>query len=97
MCYDILLDIAAEEERGGVFTLTNRRIAVVLNLMGFDFSHQENLAYVREYDFDIVVETQENRTVIGYGSLKNNRETEPLLLGTARLISPRCDDASAIS
>lgn len=97
MCFDVDLEVTGEENLSGLLMLTNRRIALVLSLMGFDFSHQEDLQYLKEYKFDIVVEIGNNRTVIGHGSLKNSqRANSPVLAGT-RLITPHCSGASAAS
>ncbi|KAL8808176.1 MAG: hypothetical protein Q9182_000240 [Xanthomendoza sp. 2 TL-2023] len=90
VCFDVAVSMTASETTPGRYMLTNTRIATVLSLMGFDFSHQDQLGDLREYHFDIVVEENRNRTVIGKGLLRN---TNPVKIPTNvrnRLVSPRC-------
>lgn len=97
ICYNVDLEVASEPAKRGPLGMNNKRIALVLSLMGFDFSHQDDLNMLREYSFNIVVETQENRTVIGHGSIKNS---QPLLrpsLVDGRLVSPLCPGSASIA
>lgn len=95
ICYNVDLEVTSEPARPGPFGMTNKRIALVLSLMGFDFSHQNDLNQLREYTFDILVETQENRTVIGHGSIKNSQPLlRPSLVG-GHLVSPLCPESAS--
>ncbi|KAL8759023.1 MAG: hypothetical protein Q9199_001045 [Rusavskia elegans] len=73
VCFDVGVTITATETRPGVYMMTNERIATILSLMGFDFSHQDNLVDLREYQFDVIVSNPENTTIIGHGSLRNTK------------------------
>ncbi|KAL8680534.1 MAG: hypothetical protein Q9186_003285 [Xanthomendoza sp. 1 TL-2023] len=79
VCFDVAVSMTATETTPGRYMLTNTRIATVLSLMGFDFSHQDQLSDLREYHFDIVVEEKQNRTIIGRGTLRN---TDPVHVPT---------------
>ncbi|CAL8584439.1 hypothetical protein XPA_010039 [Xanthoria parietina] len=73
VCFDVGVTIKATENRQGVYMMTNRRIATILSLMGFDFSHQDELVDLREYQFDVIVSNPRNTTVIGHGTLRNTK------------------------
>lgn len=97
ICYNVDLEVASEPAKPGPLGMNNKRIALVLSLMGFDFSHQDDLNQLREYSFNIVVETEQNRTVIGHGSIKNS---QPLLRPSVvdgRLVSPLCPGSAAVA
>ncbi|KAL8765101.1 MAG: hypothetical protein Q9209_007724 [Squamulea sp. 1 TL-2023] len=76
VCFDVGVNIQATEIQTGLYMMTNRRIASILSLMGFDFSHQDDLGDLREYTFDVLVTNAENTTTIGRGTLRN---TKPIL------------------
>ena len=52
--------------------LTNSRIAETLSLLGYDYSNQQNVSSLVEYEFDVVIDVwMEPEVVIATGSLKN--------------------------
>lgn len=93
ICFDVGINMTANNNMTGIYMMTNRRIATILSLMGFDFSHHEDMNALKEYDFDILVETATNATVIGHGTLKNGPNARPIIRGN-RLVWPRCSGAS---
>ncbi|KAL8671792.1 MAG: hypothetical protein Q9168_003715 [Polycauliona sp. 1 TL-2023] len=82
VCFDVDVAIVANEVEPGIYMMTNRRIATVLSLMGFDFSEQDNLTNLREYTFDVIVSNPHNTTTIGKGILRNSYPlTRPYRVG----------------
>lgn len=93
ICFDVGVSMTAATNMTGIYMMTNRRIATVLDLMGFDFAHHQDLSSLREYTFDILVTNEEREMVIGHGSLKNG-QVRPLISGS-RWVWPRCSGAAA--
>lgn len=91
VCFDVGVSVTASANMTGIYMLTNRRIATVLSLMGFDFARHQNLEDLREYNFDILVETEHNTTVIGHGLLKNAQMALRPVMSNNRLVWPRCN------
>ena len=60
----------------GDYALTNRRIVLVLSLMGFNLAHEKDLNNIKEYTFDVVVEREGTpQVIIARGSLTNDPPT----------------------
>lgn len=52
--------------------LTNSRIVETLSLLGFDYSNQQNVSSMVEYNFDVVIDVwMQPEVVIARGSVKN--------------------------
>ncbi|KAL8713296.1 MAG: hypothetical protein Q9220_002495 [cf. Caloplaca sp. 1 TL-2023] len=90
VCFDVQLTVTALESMKGIYMLTNRRVATVLSLMGFDFSHQDDLNALKEYSFDVLVETEAGATIIGHGFIKNTQPALRPSLLSGSLVVPRC-------
>lgn len=88
ICFDVGINVTAATNMSGIYMMTNRRIATVLDLMGFDFSHHEDMNALREYNFDILVTNEEREMVIGHGTLKNG-QVRPSV-SRNRWVWPRC-------
>ena len=85
VCFDVGVTIQATEAQSGLYVMTNRRIATVLSLMGFEFSHQDDLGDLREYTFDILVTNNNGTTTIGRGTLRNTNPVPiPIPHGSGR-------------
>ena len=82
--FDVGVQITAVGNQTGRFMLTNSRIVTVLSLLGFEFSNQNDLSDLTEYDFDVVIDTwQKPEVVIAQGSLANTLVRPiPLVNGT---------------
>ncbi|KAL8941166.1 MAG: hypothetical protein Q9211_001940 [Gyalolechia sp. 1 TL-2023] len=93
ICFDVGVTVTAAANMTGMYMMTNRRIATVLDLMGFDFAHHQDLSTLREYNFDILVTNEESTVVIGNGSLKNG-QVAPTISGS-RWVWPRCSGTAA--
>ena len=64
--------MSATGNQTGDFMLTNSRIAETLSLLGFDFSNQQNVSSLVEYNFDVVIDVwMQPEVVIARGSVKN--------------------------
>ncbi|KAL8980744.1 MAG: hypothetical protein Q9177_005790 [Variospora cf. flavescens] len=80
ICFDVGVTMTATANMTGFYTMTNRRIATVLSLMGFDFARHEDVNRLREYNFNVVVERGSgNVTVIGQGTLRNGVNAQPII------------------
>ncbi|KAL9017767.1 MAG: hypothetical protein Q9185_004924 [Variospora sp. 1 TL-2023] len=97
ICFDVGVTLTATANMTGFYTMTNRRIATVLSLMGFDFARHEDVNRLREYNFNVVVERGSgNATVIGQGTLRNGVNAQPIVKDN-RLVWPRCSKAAQTS
>ena len=64
--------MSATGNQTGDFGLTNGRIVETLSLLGFDYSNQQNVSSLVEYNFDVVIDVwMEPEVVIATGSVKN--------------------------
>ena len=58
--------------------LTNSRIVETLSLLGFDYSNQQNVSSLVEYDFDVVIDVwMQPEVIIAKGSVKNVPASAP--------------------
>ena len=52
--------------------LTNSRVVETMSLLGFDWSNQQNVSSMVEYDFDVVIDVwKQPEVIIATGSVKN--------------------------
>ena len=66
------IHLAAIGNQTGDYVLTSGHIATTLALLGFDFSNQESLTNLVEYNFDVVISKWKfPEVVIARGYLKN--------------------------
>lgn len=64
--------MSAKGNQTGDFVLTNSRIVETLSLLGFDYSNQQNVSSLVEYDFDVVIDVwKQPEVIIASGSVKN--------------------------
>ena len=67
--------MSAQGHQTGDFVLTNSRIVETLSLLGFDYSNQQNVSSLVEYDFEVVIDVwKQPEVVIASGSVKNIQE-----------------------
>ena len=93
VCFDVGVSIDATMNGTGLYALTNQRVAQVISLMGFDFSHQEDLNQLTEYKFDVVVKVGDTpQTIIGQGKMMNTDQTSIPLRNAAGIIVSSCQD-----
>lgn len=90
ICFDVGINMTANTNLTGLYSLTNTRVATILSLMGYDFAHHEDLMGLREYDFAIFVDTSAGETTIGHGTLKNGQSALIPTVSHNRLLWPRC-------
>lgn len=71
----------------GDFVLTNSRVVETLSLLGFDYSNQQNVSTMVEYNFDVVIDVwMQPEVVIARGSVKNlEPPSEPAATVTAKI------------
>ena len=64
--------MSAKGNQTGDFVLTNNRIVETLSLLGFDYSNQQNVSSLVEYNFDVVIDVwKQPEIIIASGSVKN--------------------------
>lgn len=64
--------MSAKGNQTGDFVLTNSRVVETLSLLGFDYSNQQNVSSLVEYEFDVVIDVwMQPEVVIASGSVKN--------------------------
>lgn len=64
--------MSATGHQVGDNVLTNSRIVETLSLLGFDYSNQQNVSSLVEYDFDVVIDVwMQPEVIIAKGSVKN--------------------------
>ena len=64
--------MSAKGNQSGDFVLTNSRVVETVSLLGYDFSNQQDVSNLVEYEFDVVIDTWKHpEVVIATGSIKN--------------------------
>lgn len=64
---------AVKNQTNKLYTFTNDHAVTTLSLLGYEFSNQQNLSGLVEYDFDVVVDQwMKPEVVIAKGSLVNS-------------------------
>ena len=64
--------MSARGNQTGDSVLTNSRVAETLSLLGFDYSNQQNVSNLYEYEFEVVIDVwRQPEVVIASGSVKN--------------------------
>ena len=70
--------MAAKGHQTGDYVLTNSRIVETLSLLGFDYSNQQNVSSLVEYEFDVVIDVwMQPEVIIATGSVKNLAHDDP--------------------
>ena len=70
--------MSATGHQSGDNGLTNSRVVETLSLLGFDYSNQQNVSSLVEYDFDVVIDVwMEPEIIIAKGSVKNVPPSAP--------------------
>lgn len=70
--FNVEFQMSAKGNQTGDFVLTNSRIVETLSLLGFDYSNQQNVSSLVEYDFDVVIDVwKQPEVIIASGSVKN--------------------------
>ena len=83
--FNVEFQMSAKGNQTGDFVLTNSRIVETLSLLGFDYSNQQNVSSLVEYNFDAVVDVwMQPEVVIASGSVRNiARGVAPTTIVTA--------------
>lgn len=64
--------MSARGNQTGGNVLTYSRVAETLSLLGFDYSNQQNVSNLYEYEFEVVIDVwRQPEVVIATGSVKN--------------------------
>ena len=64
--------------QSGDFVMTNNRIVETISLLGFDYSNQQNVSSLVEYEFDVVVDVwKQPEVIIAKGWVKNVAHAGP--------------------
>lgn len=64
--------MSARGNQTGDLVLTNSRVVETLSLLGFDYSNQQNVSNLYEYEFEVVIDVwRQPEVVIATGSVKN--------------------------
>lgn len=70
--FNVEFELSATGNQTADFVLTNSRIVETLSLLGFDYSNQQNVSSMVEYNFDVVIDVwMQPEVVIARGSVKN--------------------------
>ena len=70
--FNVEFQLSAKGNQSGDYLLTNSRIAETLSMLGFDYSNQQNVSSLVEYNFDVVVDVwMQPEVIIASGSLRN--------------------------
>ena len=70
--FNVEFEMSAKGNQTGDFVLTNSRVVETLSLLGFDYSNQQNVSSLVEYEFDVVIDVwMQPEVVIASGSVKN--------------------------
>ena len=76
--FDVEFELSATGNQTGEWTLTNSRIVETLSLLGYDYSNQQNVSSLVEYDFEVVIDVwMKSEVVIAKGSVKNKPSSDP--------------------
>lgn len=70
--FNVEFEMSARGNQTGDFVLTNSRLVETLSLLGFDYSNQQNVSNLYEYEFEVVIDVwKQPEVVIATGSVKN--------------------------
>ena len=70
--FNVEFEMSAKGNQTGDYRLTNNRIVETLSLLGFDYSNQQNVSSLVEYEFDVVIDVWDQpEVIIATGSVKN--------------------------
>ena len=70
--FDVTFEMHAKGNQTGDYRLTNSRVVETLSLLGFDYSNQQNVSSLVEYNFDVVIDVWDQpEVIIATGSVKN--------------------------
>ncbi|KAL9137097.1 MAG: hypothetical protein Q9175_001693 [Cornicularia normoerica] len=85
--FNVEFQMLATGNQTGDFVLTNSRVVETLSLLGFDYSNQQNVSTMVEYNFDVVIDVwMQPEVVIARGSVKNlEPPSEPAATVTAKI------------
>lgn len=76
--FNVEFEMSATGHQSGDNGLTNSRVVETLSLLGFDYSNQQNVSSLVEYDFDVVIDVwMEPEIIIAKGSVKNVPPSAP--------------------
>lgn len=76
--FNVEFEMSATGHQVGDNVLTNSRIVETLSLLGFDYSNQQNVSSLVEYDFDVVIDVwMQPEVIIAKGSVKNVPASAP--------------------
>lgn len=70
--FNVEFELSATGNQTGDFVLTNSRMVETLSLLGYDYSNQQNVSSLVEYNFDVVIDVwMQPEILIAKGSVKN--------------------------
>ena len=70
--FNVEFQLTAKGNQSGDFLLTNHRIAETISMLGFDYSNQQNVSSLVEYNFDVVIDVwMKPEVIIASGFIKN--------------------------
>lgn len=70
--FNVEFQMSAIGNQTGEFVLNNNRVVETISLLGFDYSNQQNVSSLKEYDFEVVIDAwKEPEVIIARGSVKN--------------------------
>ena len=76
--FDVAFELNAVGNQTGDYRLTNSRVVETLSLLGFDYSNQQNVSSLVEYNFDVVIDVWDQpEVIIATGSVKNVVPDDP--------------------
>ena len=76
--FDVTFEMHAKGNQTGDYRLTNSRVVETLSLLGFDYSNQQNVSSLVEYNFDVVIDVWDQpEVIIATGSVKNVAHDDP--------------------
>ena len=76
--FNVEFQLAAKGNQTGDFVLTNSRIVETISMLGFDYSNQQNVSSLVEYNFDVVIDVwMQPEVIIASGSVKNIEHSVP--------------------
>ena len=98
ICFAVGVTVTPAANTTGIYRMTNRRVASVLELMGFDFAHHQDLSTLKEYSFDILYTDEEGQNTIGHGTLRNSQlGVRPTISSGGRVTWPRCSGMAPVA
>ena len=75
--FDVTFEMTAKGNQTGDYRLTNSRVVETLSLLGFDYSNQQNVSSLVEYNFDVVIDVWDKpEVIIATGSVRNIEHDE---------------------